>query len=157
MKDKQNNNPNIIDSELETIKKQAEEYLNNWKRERADFINYKKGEAKRVEEMVKFANESVIMELIEVLDEVEIIRKNFPDGDVGKISDWLSELDKAVNKFQEFLNKYGIERIKVRDKFDPALCEAVEVQDDGEKIEEIRAGYMMHDKVIRPTRVKIIK
>src|SRR3990167_9193126 len=50
----------------------AEEYLNNWKRERADFLNYKKDEARRIEEFAKFANEAVILEVLEIVDDLEI-------------------------------------------------------------------------------------
>ena len=135
------------DKELENLKNQAEEYLNNWKRERADFINYKKDEAKRVEDIVKFANESLVSEIIEVLDKLDLAVKHAP-------SDTLKQLSKD---FEKFLNKYDVEKIKVSDNFDPVLHEAIEVEPDGKNIEEVRAGYMMHDKVIRPTRVKIIK
>ncbi len=149
-------NQNQPDQELETAKRQAEEYLNNWKRERADFVNYKKDEAKRVEEIVKFGNESIVLELIEIIDEFDIVRKNFPQYQGSKVKDWLDAFDKTISKFQEFLNKYEVEKIKIGDKFDPVLYEAVEVEPEGKKIEEVRAGYIMHGKVIRPARVRII-
>jgi len=44
------------------------EYLNNWKRERADFINYKKEESRRLAEFAKFANEDVILEVLEIVE-----------------------------------------------------------------------------------------
>lgn len=157
MEDKQINNSNSDKKELEKMRMQAEEYLNNWKRERADFINYKKEEAKRVEEIIKFANESVILELIEVLDNLEIVRKNFPDGAEDKTEEWLDKLDKSIKEFEEFLNRHGVERIKIGDKFDPMLNEAIEVEEKGNKLVEVRAGYTMRDKVIRPARVKIVK
>lgn len=151
--------------ELEKCQQEKDEYLNNWKRERADFINYKKDEAKRVEEIVKFANESVILDLIEMLDNLEVVRKNFPDNIRDKTEEWLDELDKGIKKFEEFLNRYGVEKIKIVDsstsseqvKFDPLLHEAVEVEEEGDKVIEVRAGYTMHDRVIRPARVKIVK
>ena len=66
-----------VDGELEKAKNYAEEYLNNWKRERADFLNYKKDEAKRMEEFVRFANEDLLMETIETLDDLEKAHQNF--------------------------------------------------------------------------------
>ena len=53
-----------VEEKLAECQKQAEEYLNNWKRERADFINYKKDEAKRLEEFVKFGNEGLFWKLL---------------------------------------------------------------------------------------------
>ena len=146
-----------LNKELEECKKQAEEYLNNWKRERADFINYKKDEAKRMEEFLKFSTEGIIMELIDVIDGIEVARNNLPDS--KELKEWTGGFDSSLDKLDKFLKKFGIEKINVAgSSFDPLLHEAVEVQDkDGDKIEEIRPGYTMHGKVIRPVRVRIIK
>ena len=135
--------------ELEKCQKQGQEYLDNWKRERADFINYKKDEAKRVEEFVKFANEDLVLETIEILDDLELAVKELKN--MG--------LEQIIQKFNELFKKYGVEKIKVEgEKFDPLLYEAVEMKDNnGDRIEEVRSGYMMHGKVIRPARVGIIK
>ncbi len=125
----------------------TEEYLNNWKRERADFMNYKKDESRRVEEFVKYANEDLVLEMMELVDDLEVIAKEVPG--VG--------LEHVVKKFSELFKKYGVERISVDGQFDPVLHEAVETEQGGEKMVEVRAGYKMGDKVIRPARVKIIK
>ncbi|MDO8496280.1 MAG: nucleotide exchange factor GrpE [bacterium] len=147
----------LVLKEREECKKQAEEYLNNWKRERADFINYKKDEAKRMEEFLKFSTEGIIMELIDVIDGIEVTRNNLPD--TTELKEWTGGFDGSLDKLDKFLKKFGVEKINIEgEKFDPLLHEAVEVQDkDGDKIEEIRPGYTMHGKVIRPVRVRIIK
>jgi len=125
----------------------AEEYLNSWKRERADFLNYKKDESRRMEEFVKYANEDLVLEIIEMVDDLEIVAKEAPS--VG--------LEHVVKKFSELFKKYGVERIILEGQFNPALHEAVEIEKDGAKMVEVRAGYTMHGKVIRPARVKLIK
>lgn len=167
----ENNNQEL--SELEKCQKERDEYLNNWKKERADFLNYKKDEVKRLEEFVKFANEAVILEVIEVLDDLERAAKEVKN----------EGLDQVLKKFQDLLKKYGIEKIRVEGTFDPLLHEAVGTAPmpegvgvptefprsawdptpgteasgkEEEKIEEVRAGYTMHGKIIRPARVKIL-
>ena len=151
----ENKNQDI--GELEKCQKERDEYLNNWQRERADFLNYKKEEAKRLEEFVRFANEDLLMETIETLDDLEKAAKDINnDG-----------LNQVLKKFQDLLGKYGTERIKVKGgKFDPTLHEAVtaETQNESEntenkeeKLEEVRAGYTMHGRVVRPARVRIIR
>jgi len=145
----------------------TEEYLNNWKRERADFLNYKKDENRRIEEFARFANEDVILETIEIVDDLELAVQEYKD--IG--------LEQIIKKFKDLFKKYGVEEIKVKnEKFDPALHEAVlgegsigrtksvadngisvETESGGEKILQVRAGYTMHGKVIRPARVKITK
>lgn len=126
----------------------TEEYLNNWKRERADFLNYKKEEAKRIEAFAKFASEDVILETIEIVDDLELAVQEYKD--MG--------LEQIIKKFKDLFKKYGVEEIRVEsNKFDPTLQEAIETEPGGEKIVQVRTGYMMHDKVLRPARVKIIK
>ncbi len=128
------------------IKDKAEEYLNNWKRERADFINYKKDESRRMEEFVRYANEDLVLEMMELVDDLEVVAKEIPG--VG--------LEHVSKRFSELFKKYGVERVSVEGKFDPALHEAVETEKEGTKMVEVRGGYTMHGKVIRPARVKII-
>ncbi len=141
----ENNNTDV--EKLTKCEQEMEEYLNNWKRERADFLNYKKEEAKRIEEFVKYANEDLVLEMMELVDDLEIATKEVPG--VG--------LEHVVKKFSELFKKYGVERIKIEGQFNPALHEAVETEKEGTKMVEVRAGYMMRDKVIRPARVKIVK
>jgi molecular chaperone GrpE len=145
--DEETKNETVELGEMDKVKAQAEEYLNNWKRERADFMNYKKEEVKRVEEFVRYANEDVLLELIDILDNLELGLKHEP-------TDLLKKLSKD---FEELLRKYGVERIKTQgESFDPSLHEAVEGV-EGKKLEELRSGYTMHGKVVRPARVKLTK
>jgi molecular chaperone GrpE len=143
----ENKQKNIEEPTEIDYKEKAEEYLNNWKRERADFLNYKKDESKRIEEFAKYANEDVIIEAIEVLDDLELAAKEIKN----------EGLDSIIKKFQDLFKKYGVEKIIVEGKFDPAIHEAIETESDGNKIQEVRSGYMMRDKLLRPARVKIIK
>jgi len=135
-------------SELEKVKKQADDYLNGWKRAQADFINYKKDEAKRLEEFVRFAASGLILEVIEVVDDLETASKSMTDK---------SGVEQIIKKFTDLFKKYNVDRIPVNDKFDPTLHEAVSTEEGGEKLEEVRAGYTMHGRVVRPARVKIVK
>jgi len=142
----QNDNAKVENgAEAEGWKIKAEEYLNNWKRERADFLNYRKDEAERIAEFVKFANESLVLEVIDILDDLELAAKQAADGGLTQI----------IKKFGELLRKYGVEKIRTDGQFDPSLHEAVESETGGEQLEEVRSGFTMHKKVIRPARVRI--
>lgn len=153
-KKKQQNDSNPL---LEECQKEKEEFLNNWKRERADFENYKKEESRRVEDFLKFANEGLLLEAIDVIDDLETADKNLPD--IDSIKEWRTGFESLIEKFNNFLKKHGVERILVKNqKFDPLVHEAVEIRDsDGQDIDEVRPGYTMHGKVIRPARVRIVK
>ncbi|MBI2062990.1 MAG: nucleotide exchange factor GrpE [Candidatus Yanofskybacteria bacterium] len=165
-KNENQNQNNINQTIVADEKDMTEEYLNNWKRERADFVNYKKDEAKRMEEFVKFANAGLILELLDTMDDLYMATKQVKDAGLGQV----------IKKFEDLLKKYGVEKIEVggpstgsgQVKFDPMLHEVVSMEEgdpvkspDGDNgarnIEEVRVGYTMNGRVIRPARVKIIK
>ena len=58
--------------DLDKVSRERDEYLDGWRRSKADLINYKKDELKRLEEMAKYGNEEVIRDLISVLDSLEL-------------------------------------------------------------------------------------
>lgn len=156
-----NNSSSGSDVELDLCKKQAEEYLNNWKRERADFVNYKKDETKRMSEFIKFANEALVLDMIEVLDDLELAQGI---GQSDRVKN--SGLDQIIKKFEDLLKKYGVEKIDIEgETFDANLHEQV-FADSGEplppgvsmagNIQKVRNGYTMNGRVIRVARVRML-
>ena len=135
-------------NDLEELQKKSEEYLNGWKRSQADFINYKKDEIKRFEEVLKFGNEILIRDILPVLDSL-ILAKEVP----------------IKRQLEDILRKNGVEEIvvKIGDQFDPKFHEAiVEVEDNltlksGQVAEEVEKGYTLHGKLIRPAKIKCQK
>jgi molecular chaperone GrpE len=137
--------PNL--NEIEELKKKSEEYLNGWKRERADFLNYKKEEMERIGQLVKYANEEIILNLLPVLDNLCLAANHIKDPGLEQIK----------KQMEDFLVKEGISPVKtIGEKFDPNTMEAVE--GDGETVaEELVRGYTLHSKLIRPAKVKLSK
>ncbi|MEK7114739.1 MAG: nucleotide exchange factor GrpE, partial [Patescibacteria group bacterium] len=84
-------------NDLEELQKKSEEYLNGWKRSQADFINYKKDEIKRFEEVLKFGNEILIRDILPVLDSL-ILAKEVP----------------IKRQLEDILRKNGVEEIVVK-------------------------------------------
>ena len=107
----------------------------------------KKDEVKRLSEFAKFAEEGIVLEIVELMHDLETASKEIRNPG----------LDQVVKKFEEFLKKRNVERIDTGGAFDPLLHEAMITEEGGGKMEEVRAGYKMHNKVIRPARVKIVK
>lgn len=85
-------------------KEKAEEYLAGWKRAQADFINYKKDEARRIEAVVKFSNENLVMELIDVLDNLDRVLAETPES-VQKEEDWFKGLKQTRKQFEDFFDE----------------------------------------------------
>jgi molecular chaperone GrpE len=147
-------------SEMEGLKKKADEYLNNWKRERADFLNYKKDEVERAGLLAGYAKQGVLFSILPVLDSIELAGKSMPEE--LKKDAWSSGFMQITNQIKDFLRKEGIEEIETAgQKFDPNLMEIVqEVEgdwDSGIVVEEVQKGYKMGDRVMRPAKVKVAK
>ena len=146
-------------SELEELKNKSEEYLNGWKRERADFINYKKEEIERVGQLAEYTSEKIILKIIPILDNIYLAEAHMPEE--LKDNKWTDGFLQIKNLLCDFLKKEGIEEIKAIDEpFDPNTMEAIEEVEGGEKgmvSEEAQRGYTLNGKVIRAAKVKIIK
>jgi len=140
----------------EKLQKERDEYLDGWKRAKADLINYKKDEVKRFESMIAFASEALIRELVPVLDSFDLALESL--GGESKVEKGLY-LIKA--QLEDALKKHGLEKIKVSvgDVFDPSVHEAVVSvpceKPSGTVVEEVDRGYMLSGKMIRPARVKV--
>ncbi len=148
---------------LEKCQKEREEYLNGWKRERADFLNYKKEEMARIKEAVEREKENIILQILSVLDDFETAEEEMMKREGLKNNEWAKGILKIRDRIKNFLNSLGVEEIETREKeFNPYFHEAVEmVKKEGVKpetiVEEVRKGYKIKDKVIRPAKVKVAK
>jgi molecular chaperone GrpE len=145
---------------LSKCQKERDEYLDGWKRAKADLINYKKDEIKRFENIVRFSNESLIRELINVLDSFDLALVALEEEKDSKKEKGLYLIRQQL---EDILKKVGLERIviSVGQPFDPGLQEAVaELESDkpsGIIMEEVERGYLLNGKLVRPARVKISK
>ena len=145
-------------NDSEKCQKERDEYLDGWKRAKADLINYKKDEAKRFETMIKFSNESLVRDLIIVLDSFDLALMALEKE--GKAEKGIYLIRAQI---EDILKQNGLERviISVGQQFDPSLQEAVaSVESDkpsGIIIEEVERGYTLHGKLVRPARVKVAK
>jgi molecular chaperone GrpE len=154
-------NIEVIQGQLEECKKQKEEYLNGWKRERADFLNYKKEEIERIEGVIKYANEELILRFLPILDNVYLAEKQLSED--LKDHKWVAGIMNIKTQIMEFLKSQGVEQIKTEGvKFDPNFQEAVEEvsvegKESGIVAEEVQKGYLLNGRVIRPAKVKISK
>jgi len=144
---------------LEGMEKERDEYLNGWRRAKADLINYKNDELKRLEEVVKFGNEDLIRDCITVLDSFDlaiVALEKAGKGDRG--------VSMIRGQLEDALKRRGVERmvVSVGQTFDPALHESIGEAETGAVssgmvAEEVERGYLMHGRVLRPARVKLAK
>jgi molecular chaperone GrpE len=145
--------------DLDVEKKRSEECLTKLKYVQADFENLKKRTDRQIEEVKKYCTEHLVTELLEVVDELEMAVKS------GRSSNSLEALIQGVEmtlkKLEKVLKNEGVIPIECSNKpFNPSKHNAIDKieksdLEDCTVIEEIRKGYVMNEKVIRPSIVKI--
>lgn len=141
-------------NELEECKKERDECMEGWKRAKADLENYKKEEETRVSGLVKFSLESLLKDMIQILDSFDAAIQNEEKS---------NGLQAIRGQTLEALKRHGVEEIKVGpgDEFDPAKHEAIgEVEseiEEGNVAEIIAKGYTLHEKILRAAQIKISK
>lgn len=149
------------EQKLKDCHKQRDEYLAGWQRVRADFLNYKKEEMVRIEEVLKYKTEILILKILPILDSFDLAEE--------KLSQSLKD-DRYIKGFlqikvqiQDFLKNQGIKEIKTSGQhFDPSLQEIVEEvkiknKKPGIVVKEVQKGYIWQGKLIRPAKVRVSK
>ncbi|MEM2119282.1 MAG: nucleotide exchange factor GrpE [Candidatus Bathyarchaeia archaeon] len=144
---------------LEEEKRRSEDYLNRLKYAQADLENLKKRAARELEEAKKYCNENLVVSLLEVVDELEMALKSQCTSETAEAL--AKGVEMTLKKLKKILEKEQVYPIECIGKpFDPAKHEAVaRVEDENSEgckvIEEVRKGYIMKGKVIRPSIVKV--
>jgi molecular chaperone GrpE len=147
--------------ELETVKAQAQEYLDGWQRARAEMSNLRKRFERDQEEYTRLANAGLITRILPVLDDFERAFQTVPDN-LRELT-WVDGVFLIWRKLQAILEAEGLKPIEaVGKQFDPMLHEAVMQEEtseheDGEVLSELQKGYKLHDRVLRPSMVKVAK
>jgi molecular chaperone GrpE len=153
----------LKESEYLKLKEEAgkvKEYWDKLLRLQADFDNSRKRLEKEKQEFVKFANEGIISELLNILDDlertVELAQSKHQD-----LPNFLKGVEMILAHLYEMLKEYGITPIEAEGKlFDPHYHEAlmqVENKDLPEHtiVEELQKGYLLNGRVIRTAKVKV--
>lgn len=113
-----------LKEKLSLCERERDEYLNGWRRAKADFLNYKNEEIRRLEEVIKFGNEDIVRDVIAVLGSLD-------RGVAALEGDGQAEaargLGRIKSQLEEAMKRRGLERMEVRpgDAFNPAKHEAM--------------------------------
>ena len=152
---------NKLKEELKKEKERTEECLSKYKYLLAEYDNYRKRLDKEADIRVRHEVEKFVLKLLDLRDDylraIEVVKKS-DDTDT-----LLSGLEGVLKKLDNILKEEGIVEIETLGKsFDPNLHEAVSFVDHTELPEntitnEIRKGYMLSDRVIRPSLVEVSK
>ena len=145
------------DAELEDKDTKIADYHSQILRLQADFDNYKKRSQKDLKEYIKYANENLILKIIEVYEDLERALNTDNSADLKE------GVDMIYKKLRDILQGEGLVEISCKGEiFDPFKHEALMVEehenyDDGVVIEELAKGYTLDSKVIKYSKVKVCK
>ena len=151
--------------ELEKLQQKCDEYLNGWKRAKADYLNLKKETEGKQMEMVQFANAALLSQLFPMYENFKLALEHVPEehgpsAGSGQ-AEWVTGFTNIKKQFTDFFKNLGIEEIKtVGEKFDPLMHEAVEKKSvEGKEadivVEEVKTGYKLHGKVLVVAKVVV--
>ncbi len=155
----------LLETEYLELKEEAEkanEYKNQILRLHADFENSRKRFEKDKQDFVKFANEGIIFELLNVLDDLERTI-SLAESKHQDLPVFLKGVEMILAHLYELLKENGVQPIEAEGKiFDPNFHEALMQVDDNQLpehtvVEEMQKGYLLNQRVIRTSKVKVSK
>lgn len=147
-----------LEQRVQELASQLEEANSRYLRLAADFENFKKRAASAQLETMRYAVATLAERLLPVLDAGESALEHAPEG---TDESWLKGIQLTFQKLHEALASVGVEPIEaVGARFDPALHEAISSEESADHPEdtvtaELRRGYKIHDRVLRPSLVKV--
>ncbi|MGH7903253.1 MAG: nucleotide exchange factor GrpE [Candidatus Dormibacteraceae bacterium] len=142
------------------LQAELEESANRHLRLAADFENYKKRARQDQLDTIQYGSTELILRLLPVLDDLRLVLDHAPAGVEGS---WLQGLRLTAQKLEEVLAAQGVTPIvAVGTPFDPGLHEAIGHEETDEQpedtvIQELRRGYRLHERVVRPALVKLAR
>ena len=144
----------------EDVARERDEYLAALQRERAEFLNFKRRTTEEREAMLGLAAESLIRKVLALADDFDLAVEHRPETGVDEA--WVEGITAIDRKLRALLESEGVSGIDAAPgmQFDPREHEAVATvpgtgRPGGEIVEELRRGYRLRDRVIRPALVAV--
>ena len=151
-----------LEEKLASKEQEAKENYDRLLRVSAEFENYKKRNAREMEEFRKFSNQALIREMLSVVDHLELAM-NSTDGQKTIEKGLVEGLEMTHREILKVFEKFHVTPISAMGQvFDPTYHEAV-MQEETDQfpentvVKELQKGYMIHDRLLRPSMVVVAK
>ena len=147
-----------LEAELEATRQELQATFARYQRLAADFENHKRRTRQELAERTQYANEELLLKLLPLLDNFKRALEQAPEGIDPQ---WFEGIKLIARQFEATLEAQGLSSIPaVGEKFDPSQHEAIaqeetDEHEEGTVVEEMQPGYRLHQKVLRPTLVKV--
>ena len=152
------NRTSELEEALEHEKEKSDDLLRRLQYLQADFENYRKRIEKEMGDVKRFSNERLLSDLLTVKDEIDLALTKAHETKQNPVL--LEGVGMIQKRLQNILSKEGVERIPgAGSRFNPDYHEAalrvVSDKEEGTVVEEVRTGYMLKGRVLRPSIVKV--
>jgi molecular chaperone GrpE len=147
--------------DLKIAKKEKEEYLTGWQKERAEFANYRKQEDDRKAMVSESLRERILTRFLSVIDSFNMAFANKEAWE--KVDDnWRKGVEYIYAQMNTIFEEYGVKEVgEEGDDFDPNIHESIDMVETNKKeldhkvAKVIQRGYKLGERVIRPARVNL--
>ncbi len=149
-----------VQADLETAKQEAKETYDRFLRVSAEFENYKKRSAREMDDFRKYANQSLVKEMLAVVDNLERAL-NSSNGNSSNDKCMADGVNLTLKEILKVFEKFNVKPIEsIGQPFDPNFHQAMmqeETEDYSENtvITELQKGYLIHDRLLRPSMVVV--
>lgn len=146
-----------LEERLEAVKAERDDYQDKWARARADLENYRKRILKEMEEDRKYAPLSLLRGLLPALDGLDRALRSAKQ--TKNSQELIAGIELVVKQFEAALANVGVQTVAaVGQPFDPNLHEAIQQQPSADYppmtvVDDVERGYLLHDRVVRPSKV----
>ena len=154
-----------LEAQLSEIKAESKDNFDKYLRSEAEFQNLKKRTEKEKDDTRKYALQEAITGILNVLDHIERAVKAYKDSDKETLNrnEVIKGMELIYKDLKDVLRSHGLCEIEcIGKEFDPYYHEALatvclEDKEDNTIVEEFQKGYILNERVIRPSRVKVTK
>jgi len=156
------NRASRLEEELVAVREEVRKNWDLYLRERADLENFRKRAQRDKEDLARFANESILREILPVLDNLEraVVHARQQEGEGGGL---LEGVEMTLSQLHRLLDKFGVAPIEaVGTPFDPDRHEAMGQMESAEHppntvVQELQKGYLLNERLLRPSLVMVGK
>jgi molecular chaperone GrpE len=151
-----------LEQQLEVVRQEAAQNLDGWQRAAAEMANFKRRQEDQLKLQRDMIKADVLQGVISALDDMDLAFQNVPQQLDGQLIGWVEGFRLVQRKLDRVLDDQGVRMINTTGEFDPNLHEAVSYEEsdehaEGQIIAELRKGYQIGNRVIRPALVRVAK
>jgi molecular chaperone GrpE len=151
-----------LETRCETAEQESRQHYERLLRVSADFENFKKRSFREAEDFRKYANELLLLELLTVVDNLERAIQS-TNGEKQEVGCVIAGVEMTLKALLKIFEKFSVKVIEAEGKpFDPnfhqaMMQEASDTHPENTIIREFQKGYMLHDRLLRPSMVVVSK